>query len=143
MTNEEPKVADAGRYTMTETCKVLGIHRNTLRRWLQAGKIKVKFRRIDNRKVFEGREIKKSLEDCPMMNAYEKAKQLTAKWEQERKDSKRLETMKEAERRIQVREFDNMLCLSLDGVPVLPMSEFNKQTLADARLTFFNYLIRR
>lgn len=46
-----------------------------------------------------------------MMNAYEKAKQLTAKWEQERKDSKRLATMKEAERRIQVREFDNMLCL--------------------------------
>lgn len=44
-----------------------------------------------------------------MMNAYEKAKQLTAKWEQERKDSKRLATMKEAERRIQVREFDNML----------------------------------
>ena len=37
----------------------LGIHRNTLRRWLQAGKIKVKFRRIDNRKVFEGSEIKK------------------------------------------------------------------------------------
>lgn len=59
MTNEEPKVADAGRYTMTETCKVLGIHRNTLRRWLQAGKIKVQFRRIDNRKVFEGSEIKK------------------------------------------------------------------------------------
>lgn len=78
-----------------------------------------------------------------MMQAYKKAKQLTAKWEQEqeRKDSKRLATMKEAERRIQVREFDNMLCLSLDGVPVLPMSEFNKQTLADARLTFF--LIRR
>lgn len=51
--------------------------------------------------------------------------------------------MKEAERRIQVREFDNMLCLSLDGIPVLPMSEFNKQTLADARLTLFNYLNRR
>ena len=30
------------------------------------------------------------------MKAYEKAKQLTAKWEQERKDSKRLATMKEA-----------------------------------------------
>ena len=54
MTNVEPKVADAGRYTMTETCKALGIHRNTLRRWLQAGKMKVKFRRIDNRKVIEG-----------------------------------------------------------------------------------------
>lgn len=78
-----------------------------------------------------------------MMNAYKKVKQLTAKLEQKLKDSKRLATMKEAERRIQVREFDNMLCLSLDGVPVLPMREFNKQTLADARLTLFNYLNRR
>nr|DAW37567.1 MAG TPA: helix-turn-helix domain protein [Caudoviricetes sp.] len=60
MTNEEPKVADAGRYTMTETCKLLGIHRNTLRRWVQAGKMKVKFRRIDNRKVIEGAEIKRA-----------------------------------------------------------------------------------
>ena len=60
MTNIEPKVADAGRYTMTETCKALGIHRNTLRRWLQAGKMKVKFRRIDNRKVIEGAEIKRA-----------------------------------------------------------------------------------
>nr|DAV83804.1 MAG TPA: helix-turn-helix domain protein [Caudoviricetes sp.] len=60
MTNEEPKVADAGRYTITETCKVLGINRNTLRRWLQAGKMKVKFRRIDNRKVIEGAEIKRA-----------------------------------------------------------------------------------
>ena len=60
MTNVEPKVSDAGRYTMTETCKALGIHRNTLHRWLQAGKMKVKFRRIDNRKVIEGSEIKKA-----------------------------------------------------------------------------------
>ena len=60
MTNVEPKVADAGRYTMTETCKALGIHRNTLRRLVQAGKMKVKFRRIDNRKVIEGAEIKRA-----------------------------------------------------------------------------------
>ena len=60
MTNIEPTVADAGRYTMTETCKALGIHRNTLRRWVQAGKMKVKFRRIDNRKVIEGAEIKRA-----------------------------------------------------------------------------------
>lgn len=60
MTNIEPKVVDAGRYTMTETCKALGIHRNTLRRWVQAGKMKVKFRRIDNRKVIEGAEIKRA-----------------------------------------------------------------------------------
>jgi excisionase family DNA binding protein len=60
MTNIEPKVADAGRYTMTETCKALGIHRNTMRRWVQAGKMKVKFRRIDNRKVIDGAEIKRA-----------------------------------------------------------------------------------
>ena len=60
MTNVEPKVADAGRYTMTETCKALGIHRNTLRKWVQAGKMKVKFRRIDNRKVIDGAEIKRA-----------------------------------------------------------------------------------
>ena len=60
MTNVEPKIADAGRYTMTETCKALGIHRNTIRRWLQAGKMKVKFRRIDKLKVIEGSEIKKA-----------------------------------------------------------------------------------
>ena len=60
MTNVEPKVADSGRYTMTETCKALGIHRNTLRRWLQAGKMKVKFRRIDNRKVIDVAEIKRA-----------------------------------------------------------------------------------
>lgn len=60
MTNIEPKVADAGRYTMTETCKALGIHRNTLHRWVQAGKMKVKFRRIDNRKVIDGAEIKRA-----------------------------------------------------------------------------------
>lgn len=44
-----------------------------------------------------------------MMQAYKKAKQLTAKLEQELKDSKRLATMKEAERRIQVREFDSLM----------------------------------
>ena len=60
MTNVEPKVADSGRYTMTETCKALSIHRTTLRRWLQAGKMKVKFRRIDHRKVIEESEIKKA-----------------------------------------------------------------------------------
>ncbi len=59
MNSMEPRVQDRGRYTVTETCEALGIHRNTLRRWMQAGKIQCKFRRIDNRKVFEGSEIKK------------------------------------------------------------------------------------
>lgn len=78
-----------------------------------------------------------------MKEVYEKLRIVAAEWKQERKDKKRIATMIEASHRIQVREFDNMLCLSLDGIPVLPMGNFNKQTLADARLTFFNYLNRK
>lgn len=66
-----------------------------------------------------------------------------AQLSRERSDKKRIATMREASSRIQVREFDNMLCLSLDGIPVLPMRDFDKQTLADARLTFFNYLMEK
>lgn len=57
-----------------------------------------------------------------------------------RAENKRIGIMVEAERRIQVREFDGMLCLSIDGIPVMPMREFNRQTLSDARLTLYNYL---
>ena len=70
-------------------------------------------------------------------------RRIKAGYRQRAKDKRRLGMMGEAERRIQVREFDNMLCLSLDGIPVLPMGEFDKQTLQDARLTFYNYLSRK
>ena len=62
---------------------------------------------------------------------------------QRKADKHRMALTEEANRRIQVREFDNILCLSIDGIPLLPMSDFDKQTLADARLTFFNYLNQR
>ena len=56
---EEPKVADTGRYTATEACKALGIHRNTLRRYSQKNLIKCTYRRCDHRKLYSGAEIKK------------------------------------------------------------------------------------
>lgn len=55
-------------------------------------------------------------------------------------ERKKLHLMEEVNRRIQVKEFDNILCLSVDGVPVIPMGNFNKQMLSDARLTLYNYL---
>lgn len=76
-----------------------------------------------------------------MMNGKIRAKM--TQLSRERSDKKRIALMREAGNRIQVREFDNMLCLSLDGIPVLPMRDFDKQTLADARLTFFNYLMEK
>lgn len=59
------------------------------------------------------------------------------------KDKHRISLMEETNRRLQVREFDNILCLAIDGIPVLPMKEFSKQVLSDARLTLFNYLEQR
>lgn len=59
MVNEEPKVPDMGRYTITETCKLLGIHRNTLLRWTSAGAIRCGIRRTNKRKFYLGREIKR------------------------------------------------------------------------------------
>lgn len=59
MTATEPMVSDQGRYTSTQACAVLGIHRNTLRRYWQQGKIKATFRKADGRKLFSGTEIKK------------------------------------------------------------------------------------
>ena len=59
MVNEEPKVSDFGRYSIEETSKFLGIHRHTLRRWTEAGKIRCGYRRATMRKFYEGREIKR------------------------------------------------------------------------------------
>ena len=53
----EPQVNLTGRYTVTQTCKHLGIHRNTLRRYTDEGFIKCSFRKESARKVYLGKEI--------------------------------------------------------------------------------------
>lgn len=55
----EPKVADTGRYSVTETCAALGIHRNSLRKYTDQGLIKCGFRKATCRKFYAGREILK------------------------------------------------------------------------------------
>jgi len=57
ITATRPSVALNGRYTVTQTCSVLGIHRGTLLRYTERGIIKPVFRRVDGRKVFIGRDI--------------------------------------------------------------------------------------
>lgn len=49
---------DEGRaYTITETCKLLGIHRNTLRRYTNDGKIASSTRKADGRTLYMGWSI--------------------------------------------------------------------------------------
>lgn len=52
-----PSVTLDGRYTVMETCRVLGIHRGTLARYTKRGVIRPHYRRVDRRKVYEGRDI--------------------------------------------------------------------------------------
>lgn len=55
----EPQVIDNGRYSVSETSKALGIHRNTLLRYTCDGLIKCGFRRESGRKFYTGAEIKR------------------------------------------------------------------------------------
>lgn len=59
MVNEEPKVSDFARYSSGEASKLLGIHRNTLLRWENEGKVRFGIRRANTRKFYLGREIKR------------------------------------------------------------------------------------
>lgn len=52
-----PDVDRFGRYSVTETCAALGIHRNTLRKYTEAGMIRTGLRRESCRKFYTGAEI--------------------------------------------------------------------------------------
>lgn len=59
MTATEPQVSESGRYNVTQTCAILGIHRNTLERWRKASLIKSSLSRINGRRIYTGAEIKR------------------------------------------------------------------------------------
>jgi predicted site-specific integrase-resolvase len=59
MTTELPNVHPTSRYSVTETCQILGIHRNTLRRYTAEGRIKMGVRKATIRKFYLGSEIMK------------------------------------------------------------------------------------
>lgn len=55
----EPNVALNGRYSVGEASAVLGIHRNSLRKYTEQGFIKCGYRRQTARKFYLGSEILK------------------------------------------------------------------------------------
>lgn len=57
MVSLEPKVALNGRYTIQQTCKLLGIHHNTLARYVKRGRISYGVRESTGRKFYLGSEI--------------------------------------------------------------------------------------
>lgn len=59
MTPTIPQVSDAGRYNVTQTCSLLMIHRNTLERYRQTGRIRCGWRSDKKTKYYLGKEIKR------------------------------------------------------------------------------------
>lgn len=55
ITSEQPNVSPTARYTINETCALLGIHRNTLRSYVNAGYIKT-IEKLHGKR-FKGAEI--------------------------------------------------------------------------------------
>lgn len=57
MVTEQPVVIQSSRYTVMQTCKILGIHRNTLRRYTESGAIQLGIRKSTTKKFYLGSEI--------------------------------------------------------------------------------------
>lgn len=55
-------------------------------------------------------------------------------------EAARIDKLQEAGRRLQVREFGDRLCLAFDGIPILPMADFDNSLLTNARQTFLDYI---
>lgn len=53
----EPKVHPNGLYSQKEAAKLLGLHRNTILRWENEGKIRPSINKTSMRKHYTGREI--------------------------------------------------------------------------------------
>ena len=56
----ELRGVDPGRdYTIGEASEMLGIHRNTLRRYTKQNKIKARIRMADGKTLYRGRDMEK------------------------------------------------------------------------------------
>ena len=52
-----PNVSPAGKYSIGETCKLLGIDRHTLLKYTNIGRIKCQHNTVNYRKYYTGYEI--------------------------------------------------------------------------------------
>lgn len=57
LVNDRPEVTPAGRYSAAQTARLLGIHRNTLSKYTEQGRILPCIHKATGRKYYLGREI--------------------------------------------------------------------------------------
>ena len=56
MTDPET-IRSSAQYTSSEACAILGVHRNTLRRYVLTGTLRASYRRGNGRPFFKGSEL--------------------------------------------------------------------------------------
>lgn len=54
---DQPNVKRDGRYSIKDTCKHLGLHRDTLRKYTDLGEIRCRLRQGGKKKFYLGSEI--------------------------------------------------------------------------------------
>ena len=59
MLSELPRIAVRGRYSVTETAKVMGVDRSTIRRWIECGQMRCGYRQHNKRRFVTGEEIQR------------------------------------------------------------------------------------
>ena len=64
MTTTRPNIDPNGRYGVTDTAKILKIHRTTVWRWVDKGWLKPMLRKINNRTFFRGCDIIAAWDAC-------------------------------------------------------------------------------
>lgn len=57
MTSLKPKVEPTGRYTIKQTAMHLEVDRRTIERYIEKGKLKAEYRKIDDKPFVTGLEI--------------------------------------------------------------------------------------
>ena len=59
MVTRVPDIKDTDLFTIGETASLLGVHRNTLRRYTKDRKIDAEIREADGKALYRGRDIKR------------------------------------------------------------------------------------
>ena len=67
---QKPKIDPTSRFTVTQSAKILGVHRNTIRTYCNSGLINFSYR-VGKRKVILGKELIK-LWDLANSTGYER-----------------------------------------------------------------------
>lgn len=57
MTTEQPIIKATSRYSLLEASRLLGISKRTICRWVDAKKIKVQYRKVNDQPFITGSEI--------------------------------------------------------------------------------------